>query len=140
MTIPESVQLIIRSGDLGTGGEIYVLEMGDPVKIVDLARNMIRLSGHEPETEIPIQIVGRRAGEKVHEELFNPSERPQPTPAEKIMVAQRPRLDPDWVESAFARVEEVVYEGDAEAVSAAVAELAAEHALATVGGAADGVS
>ena len=108
--------------------------MGDPVKIVDLARNMIRLSGREPETDIPIQFVGRRPGEKVHEELFNPSERPQPTPAEKIMFAQRPGLDPDWVESAFARVEEVVYEGDADAISAAVAELATEHALATTGG------
>src|SRR5205807_861337 len=82
--------LIIRSGALSRGGEVYVLEMGDPVKIVDLAHNMIRLSGREPETEVAIEFVGRRPGEKIHEELFNPEERPQPTPAEKIVTAVRP--------------------------------------------------
>src|ERR687886_329171 len=113
MTIPEAVQLIIRSGALADGGEVFVLEMGDPVKIVDLARNMIRLSGREPDTDIAIEFIGRRPGEKIHEELFNPDERPQPTPAEKIVVAARPPLEPDWVEEAFARVEELVYAGDA---------------------------
>jgi FlaA1/EpsC-like NDP-sugar epimerase len=124
MTIPEAVQLIIRSGALASGGEVYVLEMGDPVKIVDLARNMIRLSGREPDTEIAIEFVGRRPGEKIHEELFNPDERPQPTPAEKIVVAARPPLDPEWVEEAFARVEELVYAGDARGLAATVADLA----------------
>src|SRR3712207_7735913 len=122
--------LIIRSGALATGGEVYVLEMGDPVKIVELARNMIRLSGREPDTEIAIEIVGRRPGEKIHEELFNPDERPQPTPAEKIVAAVRPPLDPQWVENAFARVEEVVYAGDARGLAATVAELAEERAAA----------
>ncbi|CAN5158210.1 nucleoside-diphosphate sugar epimerase/dehydratase [soil metagenome] len=130
MTIPEAVQLIIRSGDLATGGEVFVLEMGDPVKIVDLARNMIRLSGKEPDVDIAIEFVGRRAGEKIHEELFEPGERPQPTPAEKILSAVRPRLDPGWVESAFARIEEVVYNGDAAGLAGAVTELSAERALA----------
>jgi len=129
MTIPEAVQLIIRSGELTTGGEVYVLEMGDPVKIVELARNMIRLSGNEPDVDIAIEIVGRRPGEKIHEELFEPGERPQPTPAEKIMAAVRPRLDPQWVEGAFARIEELVYDGDAAALAGAVAELSAERAL-----------
>jgi FlaA1/EpsC-like NDP-sugar epimerase len=129
MTIPEAVQLIIRSGELALGGEVFVLEMGDPVKIVDLARNMIRLSGNEPDIDISVEIVGRRPGEKVHEELFNPGERPQPTPAEKIVSAVRPPLDPSWVESAFARIEELVYNGDAAALASAVAELSAERAL-----------
>ena len=133
MTIPESVQLIIRSGDLATGGEVFVLEMGDPVKIVDLARNMIRLSGKEPDVDIAIEFVGRRAGEKIHEELFEPGERPQPTPAEKILSAVRPRLDPEWVASAFARIEELVYNGDASGLAGAVAELSAERALAASG-------
>ena len=132
MTIPEAVQLIIRSGDLATGNQVFVLEMGDPVKIVDLARNMIRLSGKEPDVDIAIEVVGRRPGEKIHEELFDPGERPQPTPAEKILAAVRPRLDPEWVESAFARIEELVYNGDAAALASTVAELSAERALAAV--------
>jgi FlaA1/EpsC-like NDP-sugar epimerase len=129
MTIPEAVQLIIRSGELATGGELFVLEMGDPVKIVDLARKMIGLAGYEPDVEIAIDVVGRRPGEKLHEELFNPGERPQPTPAEKIVSAARPLLDKDWVESAFARIEELVYNGDAAALASAVAELSTERAL-----------
>ena len=133
MTIPEAVQLIIRSGDLATGGEVFVLEMGDPVKIVDLARNMIRLSGKEPDVDIAIEFVGRRAGEKIHEELFEPGERPQPTPAEKILSAVRPRPDPEWVERAFARIEELVYNGDAAGLAGAVVELSAERALAASG-------
>jgi FlaA1/EpsC-like NDP-sugar epimerase len=137
MTIPEAVQLIIRSGELSTGGEVFVLEMGDPVKIVDLAHNMIRLAGLEPEVDIAIDVVGRRPGEKVHEELFNPGERPHPTPAEKIVSAVRPPLDPDWLESAFARIEELVYNGDASGLAAAVAELSTERSLSIASAAAD---
>ena len=129
MTIPEAVQLIIRSGELSTGGEVFVLEMGEPVKILDLARNMIRIAGLEPEVDVGIEIIGRRPGEKLHEELFNPGERPQPTPAEKIVCAVRSPLDPAWVETAFARIEELVYAGDAAALAGAVAELSAERAL-----------
>jgi FlaA1/EpsC-like NDP-sugar epimerase len=128
MTIPEAVQLIIRSGELSTGGEVFVLEMGDPVKIVDLARNMIRLTGLEPDVDIAIDVIGRRPGEKLHEELFNPGERPQPTPAERIVFASRPPLDPEWVENAFARIEELVYGGDGAGLAGAVAELSAERA------------
>jgi len=135
MTIPEAVQLIIRSGELQTGGEVFVLEMGDPVKIIDLARNMIRLSGKEPDVDIAIEVIGRRPGEKIHEELFEPGERPQPTPAEKILAAVRPRLEPEWVEDAFARIEELVYSGDAAGLAGAVAELSAERSLASDGSA-----
>jgi FlaA1/EpsC-like NDP-sugar epimerase len=129
MTIPEAVQLIIRSGDLAVGGEVFVLEMGDPVRIVELARNMIRLAGYEPDVDIAIEIVGRRPGEKLHEELLAPGERARPTPAEKIVSAVRPPVEPSWVESAFARIEELVYNGDASALAGAVAELSAERAL-----------
>jgi len=130
MTIPEAVQLIIRSGDLAAGGEVFVLEMGDPVKIVDLAANMIRLAGYEPDVDIAIEVIGRRPGEKIHEELFNPGERPQPTPAEKIVCAVQPPLEPEWVESAFARIEGLVYAGDGAALAGSVTELSAERALA----------
>jgi FlaA1/EpsC-like NDP-sugar epimerase len=140
MTIPEAVQLIIRSGELTTGGEVFVLEMGEPVKIVDLARNMIRLAGLEPEVDIAIDVVGRRPGEKLHEELFNPGERPQPTPAERIVFASRPPLDPEWVESAFARIEELVYSGDGAGLASAVAQLSAEQAVSIASSADQGVS
>jgi FlaA1/EpsC-like NDP-sugar epimerase len=133
MTIPEAVQLIIRSGELSTGGEVFVLEMGEPVKILDLAQNMIRIAGLEPEVDVGIEIIGRRPGEKLHEELFNPGERPQPTPAEKIVSAVSAPLDSAWVETAFARIEELVYAGDAAALAGAVAELSAERSLAVSG-------
>jgi FlaA1/EpsC-like NDP-sugar epimerase len=103
--------------------------MGDPVKIVDLAQNMIRLAGLEPDRDVAIEIVGRRPGEKIHEELFNPDERPQSTPAEKIMAAVRPPLDPHWVEEAFVRVEELVYAGDARGLASTVTALAEERAV-----------
>jgi len=127
MTIPEAVQLIIRSGSLGAGGEVFVLEMGEPVRIVDLAHDMIRLSGLEPERDIAIEIIGRRAGEKVHEELFNAYERPQPTPAEKILLAEREPLDPAWVEETFDQVNILVLDGDAAALAAKVGELSVDR-------------
>jgi FlaA1/EpsC-like NDP-sugar epimerase len=130
MTIPEAVQLIIRAGSLsGRSGDVYVLEMGEPVRIMELAEQMIRLSGLEPERDIAIEVVGVRAGEKLHEELFNPYETSQPTPAEKIQRAEREPLDPAWVESTFAEINLLVLEGDAAALAAKVGELAAVRAI-----------
>jgi len=125
MTIPEAVQLVIRSGSLVIGGEVFVLEMGEAVKIMDLARDMIRLSGLEPERDIAIELIGPRPGEKLHEELFNPYERPQPTPSQKILRAEHPRLDPAWEQETFDQVGWLVLDGDAAALAAKVAELAA---------------
>src|ERR671915_578470 len=125
MTIPEAVQLVIRSGSLVQGGEVFVLEMGEAVRIIDLARDMIRLSGLEPERDIAIEVIGPRPGEKLHEELFNPYERPQPTPSQKILRADHPRLDPAWEQETFDQVNWLVLDGDAAALAAKVAELAA---------------
>jgi FlaA1/EpsC-like NDP-sugar epimerase len=135
MTIPEAVQLIIRCGGLSkahgpttedaAGGEVYVLEMGDPVRILDLARTMIELSGLDPERDIAIEIVGRRPGEKLHEELFNPYERPQPTPAEKILRAEREHRAPQAVDDMFDQIGLLVLEGDAAGLAAKVSELSA---------------
>ncbi len=86
MTIPESVQLILQSAALGTGGEIFVLDMGTPVKILDMAKDLIRLSGKEPEVDIPIVITGPRDGEKLFEELITEDEGVVSTSHEKIMV------------------------------------------------------
>jgi FlaA1/EpsC-like NDP-sugar epimerase len=125
MTIPEAVQLIIRAGSLGeASGEVFVLEMGEPVRIIDLAEAMIRLSGLEPDKDIAIEVVGARPGEKFHEDLFNPYERPLPTPAQKIVRAEREALDPAWVESSFAEINLLVLEGDAAGLADKVAELA----------------
>jgi FlaA1/EpsC-like NDP-sugar epimerase len=129
MTIPEAVQLIIRAGSLSeavgsSGGELFVLEMGEAVGIVDLAETMIRLSGLEPERDIAVEIVGARPGEKLHEDLFNPYERPKPTPAQKIVRAQRDALDPVWVEQTFTDINLLVLEGDAAALAQHVSNLA----------------
>jgi FlaA1/EpsC-like NDP-sugar epimerase len=125
MTVPEAVQLVIRAGSLsGSNGELFVLEMGDPVRIIDLAETMIRLSGLEPERDIAIEIVGARPGEKLHEELFNPYERPQPTPAQKILRAQRDPVDPAWVEQTFTELNLLVLEDDAAALAQHVSRLA----------------
>ncbi len=132
MTIPEAVQLVIRSGSLARGGEVFVLDMGDPVSILDLAKDMIRFAQLEPGKDIAIEIIGRRPGEKLHEELFNAYERPEPTPAGKILRAARPAIDPAWVEETFSQIGLLVLEGDAAALAATVAELAAVRAPAEV--------
>jgi FlaA1/EpsC-like NDP-sugar epimerase len=129
MTIPEAVQLIIRAGSLAErSGEVFVLDMGDPVKIIDLAETMIRLSGFEPGRDIAIEIVGARPGEKLHEDLFNPYERMQPTPAQKILRAEHDPLDPQWVEDTFQRINLLVLEGDAPVLAQHVAMLAQARA------------
>jgi FlaA1/EpsC-like NDP-sugar epimerase len=126
MTIPEAVQLVIRSGSLsGRSGSVYVLDMGEPVNIRELAETMVRLSGLEPGRDIAIEEIGRRPGEKLHEELFNPEERPIPTAAEKIFRADRTPLDPNWVEQSFSEINLLSLEGDAAVLAARVADLAA---------------
>src|SRR6202035_4766826 len=98
--------------------------MGDPVEIMDLAQTMIRLSGFEPETDIAIQIVGARPGEKLSEDLFNPYERPQPTPAQRILRAERSPLDPEWVEGLFNEINLLVLDDAAAPLARRVCELA----------------
>jgi FlaA1/EpsC-like NDP-sugar epimerase len=129
MTIPEAVQLVIRAGDLGAGiGEVFVLEMGEPVKIVDLANNMIRLAGYEPNEDIAIEFTGPRPGEKLAEELFNADERSEPTSAERILRAVRVEgLDPDWVETTVNRLESLVVGGDETGLAHSVVGLITER-------------
>jgi FlaA1/EpsC-like NDP-sugar epimerase len=148
MTIPEAVQLIIRSGSLVAAGpdateavdavagapdrhrgrrgaRIFVLDMGEPVRIVDLARAMIELSGLDPDRDIDVEIVGRRPGEKLGEELFNPYEQARTTDAEKIMLADREPLAVETVEAMFEEIILLVLEGDAAGLAAKVAGLSA---------------
>ena len=86
MTIPEAAQLILQAGGMGQGGEIFILKMGTPVKIVDMARDLIRLSGREPDTDVKIIFTGLRHGEKLYEELITVGEGIVPTKHDKIMV------------------------------------------------------
>jgi len=88
MTIPEAVQLVIQAGAMAKGGEIFVLDMGEPVKIVDLARDLIRLSGFEPDVDIKIEFTGLRAGEKLYEELLMAEEGLTATKHEKIFIGK----------------------------------------------------
>jgi FlaA1/EpsC-like NDP-sugar epimerase len=86
MTIPEACQLILQAGSMGEGGEIFILDMGTPIKIADMAKDLIRLSGFEPDVDIKIEYVGLRPGEKLYEELITEGENIVPTHHEKIMV------------------------------------------------------
>ena len=88
MTIPEACQLVLEAGAMGNGGEIYIFDMGEPVKIIDLAKKMIRLAGFIPDKDISIKIIGLRPGEKLFEELLNDTSKTLPTHNMKIMIAQ----------------------------------------------------
>ena len=88
MTIPEACQLVLEAGAMGNGGEIYIFDMGEPVKIIDLAKKMIRLAGFVPDKEINIKIIGLRPGEKLYEELLNDTSKTLPTHNTQIMIAQ----------------------------------------------------
>jgi FlaA1/EpsC-like NDP-sugar epimerase len=112
MTIPEAVSLIVQAGAIGGRGQVYVLDMGEPVKIVDLARNMIRLSGKTPETDIPISFVGVRPGEKLHEELWTDGETVGATSHPKILRAARPPIDVEWLEQELGELERMVGRGE----------------------------
>lgn len=97
MTIPEASQLVLQAGAMGKGGEVFLLDMGEPVKIIDLARNMIRLSGLEPDKDIHIKITGLRPGEKKYEELLTSEEGTNRTNHTKIFEAPLETVDRDWL-------------------------------------------
>jgi FlaA1/EpsC-like NDP-sugar epimerase len=99
MTIPEAAQLILQTGSMGEGGEIFVLDMGSPVKILDLARDLIRLSGFEPDEDIEIKFIGLRPGEKLYEELITEGEGIFPTGHEKISVLRKAPCDLNWLKA-----------------------------------------
>jgi FlaA1/EpsC-like NDP-sugar epimerase len=108
MTIPEACQLILQSASIGKGGEIFALDMGEPVKIRDLAEQMIRLAGKKPGTEIPIVYTGLRAGEKLFEELFHPLENYSATEHAKIFLAQHREVSWDLLQALLNKAAEAV--------------------------------
>jgi FlaA1/EpsC-like NDP-sugar epimerase len=92
MTIPEACELVLQAGTMGAGGEIYVFDMGEPVKILDLAKRMIKLSGFTPDVDIKIKFIGLRPGEKLYEELLSDNATTVPTHHEKIMISKDPLI------------------------------------------------
>jgi FlaA1/EpsC-like NDP-sugar epimerase len=118
MTIPEAVLLVLQAGALGDAGEIFMLDMGDPVKIVDLARDLIRLSGLVPDKDIAIQFTGLRPGEKLYEELLTATEDAGVTRHEKIFVAAPAPIDAQALDAAVEVLAELAAAGDTDEVRA----------------------
>lgn len=112
MSIPEACQLILQAAAIGEGGELFLLDMGEPVKIVDLAENLIRLGGLEPYKDIDIKFTGLRPGEKLYEELFNHWEELLPTSHKKIMRVNTGVLDSDFVVSVMDELERCIQNRD----------------------------
>ncbi len=112
MTIPEAVALVIQAGAIGGRGRILVLDMGEPIRIIDLAHNMIRLSGKEPEVDIQISFIGSRPGEKIHEELFAEGETWKPTAHAKIVALDVSPVDPAWLEEKLDELDALVEAGE----------------------------
>ena len=132
MTIPEAVQLVIQAGAIGGRGQLYVLDMGDPVRIVELADTMIRLSGKEPGREVAIEFVGARPGEKLHEELWSTEETVAPSAHPAILLVTRPPIDPDWLEAELEELEQLVEAGETlELVGRLSAAVASPRRIAT---------
>jgi FlaA1/EpsC-like NDP-sugar epimerase len=112
MTIPEAVELVLQASTMGHGSEIFVLDMGEPVKIVDLAKNMIRLSGREPDVDIEIRYTGLRPGEKLFEELNIDGENILPTFHQKIKIFRNGNLDSREIEEGLVRLAEALVRRD----------------------------
>lgn len=125
MTIPEAVTLVVQAGAMGGRGQVYVLDMGKPVRILDLAKQMIELSGHT-EDQIEIKFIGARHGEKLHEALWSNDEQVGPTSHPKIMRAARAPIDGAWLEDELEELERLVLEADTLGVVAKLRAISAQ--------------
>jgi FlaA1/EpsC-like NDP-sugar epimerase len=126
MTIPEASQLVLQAGAMGTGGEIFILDMGEPVKILDLARDLIRLSGLDPDTDIEIQFSGIRPGEKLREELAADSEHADKTKHPKIQIGKIKCHEWSAVDAAVSALLDIANAGDSDAIRSSLAALVPE--------------
>jgi len=133
MTIPEAVQLVIQAGAIGVSGDVFVLDMGEPVKILDLAQNMIRLSGKEPGRDVAIEVIGIRPGEKLHEELWAEGEEPAPTSHAKILRCASPRIDTIWLDEELAELGRLLEADDTLETVARLGSIVREPRRARVG-------
>jgi FlaA1/EpsC-like NDP-sugar epimerase len=129
MTIPEASRLVLQAAMMGRGGEIFVLDMGEPIKIVDLAERMIRLSGLKPNVDIAIQYTGLRPGEKMFEELSVGGEHAEKTRHPKIFIGRIQQPDAVWLKQGVARLKAAVEDGESVDIRRAMADLVPESAL-----------
>lgn len=124
MTIPEAVSLVLKAGEMSQGGEIYVLNMGNPVKITTLAENLIRMYGYEPYTEMPIKFVGLRPGEKLFEELLMSEENLKTTENKKIFIGNQIHIDPKQLEENLDAIIKIAQSNNKESVVSYLHEMA----------------
>ena len=148
MTIPEAVSLVVQAGAIGGRGQVFVLDMGDPVRILDLACNMIRLSGKEPRlptdqvkgpNDVAIKIVGVRPGEKLHEELWGDNESVGDTGHSKIMRLSRAPVDAEWLSAQLIELERLADDGDTLEVVAKLGSIVRQPLLDVPTGSPEGV-
>ena len=123
MTIPEACQLVLQAGAMAEGGEIFILDMGEPVRIMDLAKDLIRLSGFEPEVDIPIEITGLRPGEKLYEELLVNKKEVDTTSHHKIYIEKPLFCDYDNMKRHFNKLQEIIDYADDDAIKEILAEI-----------------
>jgi FlaA1/EpsC-like NDP-sugar epimerase len=129
MTIPEAAQLILQAGAMGEGGEIFILDMGSPVKILDMARDLIRLSGFEPDEDIEIRFIGLRPGEKLYEELITEGEGISSTSHKKISVLRKPPCDLNWLKTKIDELTLLAEGQDAAGIKRKLKEILPEYEL-----------
>jgi FlaA1/EpsC-like NDP-sugar epimerase len=127
MTIPEACKLILQAGAMGEGGEIFILDMGTPIKILDMARDLIRRSGFKPDADIEIKFIGLRPGEKLHEELITEGEGIVRTPHEKIFVLKGNTCDSQWLNSKIEELITLAQEQDAAGIKSKLKEIVPEY-------------
>jgi FlaA1/EpsC-like NDP-sugar epimerase len=123
MTIPEAVQLVMQAGAMGNGGEIFILDMGEPVKIIDLAKDLIRLSGFEAGVDIEIKYIGLRPGEKLFEEILTAEEGAKATKHEKIHVARATNLSPETLWTHVQSLKELARKGKCQEIKNKLKEI-----------------
>jgi len=127
MTIPEAAQLVLQAASYASGGEIFVLDMGEPVKIYDLAENLIKLMGYEPGKDIEIKITGLRPGEKLYEELMMAEEGLTSTQNEKIFIAKPLHIEEETLKAGLTQMAEVIAKHDGNSIKKAVSELVSTY-------------
>lgn len=127
MTVPEACKLILQAGAMGEGGEIFILDMGTPIKIVDMARDLIRRSGFKPDVDIEIKFIGLRPGEKLHEELITEGEGVVRTPHEKLFVLKGATCELNWLYQKMEELVKLAYHQDAEGIKSKLKEIVPEY-------------